>query len=72
MSGVSSIWSLKLYAKSGNTKRVVTIELKHEDEKIRFGEVEGKANTCPPQYSVDVMKKWGEKIGVKDASKWRY
>lgn len=72
LSGVSSIWSLKLYSKSGNTKRVVTIELKHEDEKIRFGEVEGKANTRPPQYSVDVLKKWGEKIGVKDASKWKY
>ncbi len=72
MSGESSIWSLKLHPRSGNTKRVVTIELQHEKETIRFGEVQGKTNVCPPQYSVDILKKWGEKIGVKNASDWKY
>lgn len=72
MNGDCSIWSLKLHPRSGNTKRVVTIELQHDKEAIRFGEIQGKTNICPPQYSVDILKKWGEKIGVKNAMAWKY
>lgn len=72
MEGDSSIWSLKFHPRTGHSKRVVTIELQHGEKCITFGEVQGKANTRPPQYSIDVLKKWGEKIGVEDAAKWKY
>lgn len=72
MGGHSSIWSLKFNPKSGNIKRVVTIALEHENETIKFEEVQGKANTRPPQYSIDILKKWGAKIGVKNAMTWKY
>ena len=73
MSGNSSIWSMKMLPKTtGKAKRLITIEIEKDEDGIDFGEVQGKANSCPPQYAIDVMKKWGKEIGIKDAGEWKY
>ena len=71
--GRSSIWSMKMLPKTtGKAKRLITIEIEKNENEIDFGEVQGKANTCPPQYAIDVMKKWGMEIGVPKANEWQY
>ena len=72
-SGSSSIWSLRMISKdTGRIKRLATIEIEKRTKGIFFGEVQGKANTCPPQFVIDILKKWGMENEVKNAEKWTY
>ena len=71
--GSSSIWSMRMIPNaSGKVKRLVTIEIEKDENGIQFGEVQGKANTCPPQYIIDIMKKWGAEIGIPRVDEWKY
>lgn len=62
--GASSIWSVRAISKTGNTKRLLTIELIEAKKKI--DQVYGKCNRHPTHQEKRIVKAWKEQFELKE------